>query len=411
MNKARIDCRCIASHAYAIANHPVFEGSDLTSSSTTNSTSPLDSEHIDPRAHIRHAGSGTQYRRTVNPRQQGLGGQPVSEGPSAGVAPSEARVNDPHFYRDTTVPNNPPTTWRAPVHQTWPPQAARPPLPREPPTGAPRSRQGQHAQVNNTNPGQAHQNNMSRATHSVPAYQVPQASVPSHGPDYASHAAYWPTYAQSQGVRAGSQQQEPPRRRRRTSMSPGRHSNPSSSSEMPGMVDTSQLNGSRTTPTTSSGGQNPTASRPVSTSTVPQGRRPRPSSNSAQVPSPSTGHTQNPRGSQYSHVQTGSRSSSRSRSSSHTASSPSTTFSRTRTSGSSVPSSPATSYSVRSSGSARDSGYSSAASVSEPEMDKENQHRPSDSHYPPNSHETRNGGYDAFHHTRRLRRERARREL
>lgn len=405
MNKARVDFRCIAKHAYAIANHPMYEGSELSSSSTTISASPSNNEYLAPGTHVHRPPSGNIYHRVRE--------YPVSGVPGASGAPLETWVNahyepacvhDPYYGHPAGESRHSSAFWSAPLQYGWPPQTAQPPLPDGTPVAAPRSRQRQNVRVINVHPGQADQDDRYRPTNSVRIYQVAQAAAPSYASDSASNPAYRSASSLSHGVRAASQQQEPPLRHRDASVSPRRSSHASSSSEISGAAATRRRDGSHTAHTSLDGSQGPGTTQPLFTSTLSQGRRPRSdhSSTSRTEDSPNAGST--------AHIHVDSRSSSRSRSSSLTGSSPSTTFSRTkRGPPSSVPSSPATSFSIPSASSARDSGYSSGgSSVCEPDADRQPQHRQGDSRYPPNSHETRRGGYDARQERRRTRRARGR---
>lgn len=402
MKRARIDYVCIASHAYAIANQPVFEGSELTSSSTANSTSSSDNERIDRGPHFCRPDCRFIYQRPGDPAHQGFGGYPAPGIPPASGDPLETWldtqqehgwIHDPYFHPPTGVLHNPSITWNTPLQYAWSPQAAQPLLPSRPPSNAPRQRQ--HARVINSSPRQAYQN------YTVRVYQVSQAAVPSHGSDHAPSAASRSTNARAQGVTAPSQQQEPFLRHRRALVLPSRPSHAGSSSETPDRVEASR----RGLSSSLDGGHDPAISQPISATATPQTHHPRTVPRPAHAPSSLTEDSPSPR--KATRARSSTRSSARSRSSSRAGSSPSTTFSEARASG---PSSPATSFSVPpSSRSARDSGYSSGGSVGDPEADGgQKQHQYGNSHYPPNSYETRRGGYDVMQEIRRSRRERGR---
>lgn len=411
MNRARVDYRCISIYACAIANDPMFEGSELSSSSMTISTSPSSEETVHSGTHIRRPSSRKIYRRVAVPVHQNLGEHPVPEVPEASGAPLETWVNaryepawvQPLYYNPHTgEPGQLSHLWSEPLRYEWLPQTAQGPLPDGPSVASARSRQRQHVRVINVHPGQADKNDMYRPAHSVRVYRVAHFAVPPHRPDSDCSATLRPIPAPSQGARASPQQRESPLRHREASFSPERPSHSRSDPEILDTVDTSGRGDSRTTRTSLDGGCDPVPAQPMVMGTLPQDRHHR----SDQIPAPRTEHSSNARQAPYIHVE--SRSSSRSGSSSRAGSSPSTTFSRTRSRPSSLSSSPATSFSTPSAGSTRDSGYSSGGSVCEPDVDKQSQQRPGDSRYPPNSHDTRRGGNDARQERRRLRRERGR---
>lgn len=421
MNKARVDYRCIAHHAHAIAHSPVFEGSDLSSSSMAISASPSGSEHGSQGTHLHHPPRAYFYEQTAIPTYRDFGGYPESEIPEVRGAPlgtwvnawaEPVWINDPCYDPLSVVSHYQSATWGPNLRHGWLPQDPTPRVPSEAASRIPRSRQRHHnignvrvVNTSSTNPwvtGNTERDAMNIPNHPARTYQAPQPAAPPPGSDSAPSMAPRPIYTGSRGARASSQRSEVPLTHQRSSISSRRPSHTGLGSEVADADDPGTGPGAYTSPASRNGSNDPPSIQHTAGGASSQTTQTRPGPRTNCDPALKTEDSPNAKRPLHIHIETRS-SSSRSRSSSQAESSPSTTFSRARGPSSSVASSPATSFTIPSTGSARDSGYSSGGSVCEPDVDTD-LHRPADSRYPPNSHDTRRGGYDVMKERRRSRR-------